>query len=172
MKVSEYFRTITGKLIDIPNIQVNDIDVYDIAHGLAMLTVRFHGQSERRITCAQHSVMVAALAPKPEQMAGLFHDASDPYLSDLAKPVKKILPDFMALEAKVMMQIAKKFAFKYPKSLAIDEADQKAIMYEWNNFVLGSKKKPWKENTAKRIFLRAYDMVSSGQEITLKTFPF
>jgi len=172
MKVSEYFRTITGKLIDVPNIQVNDIDVYDIAHGLSMLTVRFHGQTEKGISCAQHSVMVAALVPKAEQMAALFHDGSDPYLNDLAKPIKKLLPDFMALENKVMMQIAKKFGFKYPKSFAVEEADQQVIQYEWNTFVLASRKKPWKIKKAKKIFLQAYDMVLSGQEITLETFPF
>lgn len=170
--VSECFRTITGRLIDVANIRAEDIDVSDIAHGLSMLTVRFHGQSKRGITCAQHSVMVAALVPKADQLAALFHDASDTYLNDIAKPIKKILPDFIALENKIMQQIAIKFGFEYPKSLAVEKADQQVIHYEWNNFVLEGNKKPWKSKKAKRIFLQAYGMVLSNQEITLEAFPF
>lgn len=78
--------TYTGKYIDVLNPQPEDIDIRDIAHGLALCN-RFAGQTQFPISVAQHSIWVATNSPN-YPLAGLLHDASEAYLGDVTKWLK------------------------------------------------------------------------------------
>lgn len=136
--VPRLFRTYSGKLIDFRHVRPEDIDVRDIAHGLAHIT-RFGGQAQNHITVAEHSLTVASLVPDPLKFAALMHDAAEAYLGDIPKPLKDLLPDYRRIESYLMGVIAKKFSFDYPVPALIKEADLRAIRQEWAENVLSSR---------------------------------
>lgn len=112
--------TATGRTIDPANPKPEDICLFDIAHGLAR-EERFDGNTFVPYSVAQHSCHVAdlmaaripQLEDRPKALrwvqAGLLHDASEAYLGDLVTPLKRILPDYTALEAAWMKVIFEKY---------------------------------------------------------------
>lgn len=112
-------KTVTGKLINPLELRVEDVDITDIAHGLAM-ACRFNGHTKAHYSVAEHSVHVASRLPKHLKLEGLLHDADEAYLVDLPKPLK-VLPQFAAFveaEHHVMSVIRKKF------NLSLDEPEE------------------------------------------------
>ena len=96
-----------------------------IAIGLSK-TCRYSGQLPGDVfySVAEHSVLVSHLVPAPLALAGLLHDASEGLgMSDVVSPLKKLLPDYKAIEARVMCAVAK--AFNLDED-AFDSADVKA----------------------------------------------
>lgn len=91
--------TFRGRLVDLLNPSLDDIDFVDIARGLAQST-RFTGATWSPYTVAQHSVIVANLLPERLRIHGLLHDAPEVYIGDITSPLKrsleKKLPGFRA----------------------------------------------------------------------------
>lgn len=138
IQVPELFQTFSGKLIDFRAVRPEDIDIRDIAHGLAHIT-RFGGQARNHITVAEHSLTVASLVPEKYKFAALMHDSAEAYLGDIPKPLKNLLPDYTRIEKYLMQIIAARFNFPYPVPPVIKEADMQAIRQEWAENVLSSR---------------------------------
>ena len=92
-------RMLSGRRLDILNPSPLDIEIEDIAHGLARVN-RWNGQtkSKHSLSVAQHSVLVEKLvrlnAPKLEQkwyLAALLHDAPEYVIGDMITPFKRAL---------------------------------------------------------------------------------
>lgn len=78
------------------------IDIRDIAHALSMLC-RANGHFPTFYSVGQHCVncMHEAAArgySRRVQLACLLHDASEAYLADVTRPVKKELPRYLEIE--------------------------------------------------------------------------
>jgi hypothetical protein len=104
--------TYTGKHFHPFRPRAGDIDLKDIAHGLALSkwACRFRGQCKHHYTVAQHSVEVSKVirsngGSERAALAGLLHDASEAYLPDLAAPIKEWLPDYRELESTIQTAI-------------------------------------------------------------------
>lgn len=80
----------SGKLIDLANPKLEDIEIKDIAWSLAHM-LRFNGHLAYQISVAQHSIYVSQLAPSHLRLAALLHDAHETYLGDIVRPVKSYL---------------------------------------------------------------------------------
>jgi 5'-deoxynucleotidase YfbR-like HD superfamily hydrolase len=80
--------THTGKWFDVLNPRPEDVDIEDIAHALSLLC-RFTGHTSEFYSVAQHCVLVSDAVVDPWKLHGLLHDASEAYLSDIARPIKK-----------------------------------------------------------------------------------
>lgn len=107
-RVGRYMLTYTGRKFYPADIRPGDICIEDIAHGLAG-EMRFGGQSPRRITVAEHSILVAQVLSGSSRLMGLLHDASEAFLKDIPSPVKVLLPDYKELESAVMRAVAYEF---------------------------------------------------------------
>ena len=86
-----------------------DIDILDIAHALSMLS-RANGHFWQFYSVAQHSLNCTMEAdargylPKV-QLACLLHDASEAYIGDLTRPLKRHLPEFELIEHRLQETI-------------------------------------------------------------------
>lgn len=138
-------RMLSGRRLDLLDPSPRDIEIEDIAHGLARVA-RWNGQTlgHHALSVAQHSVLVeqiaATLAPAadwgPEQsLAALLHDAAEYVVGDLISPFKAALGlDYKAFELNLMRAIHERFGL--PGHLPADieaqikQADQIAAYYE------------------------------------------
>lgn len=136
--------TASGAFVDIVDPQVETIKLEDIAHALS-LTCRFVGQCSQFYSVAEHSWNVARLldgTPLRVQLAGLLHDASEAYLADIPSPVKSLLPDYKALEDKVLGVVFKKYGLEYPPHPAVKQCDLTMLSTE-AHYLLPSKGNSW-----------------------------
>ena len=103
-----YIVTYTGRKFYALDPNPADIDIRDIAHGLAM-TCRFGGQTQQFYSVAEHSVIVARNCPENLRMAGLLHDAAEAYIGDIPKPFKAEISNYREIEDNILRVIYRKF---------------------------------------------------------------
>lgn len=142
----------SGMYVNVFDPNPDTINIEDIAIGLSR-ACRFVGQTKDVYTVAEHCIWVANIVPREQKLAGLLHDASEAYLSDIAKPIKEKLPDYNIIENRLMHCIAKKFGFQWPMTKEVKEADRMALEYEWEHKVLRKGFKSLSPAEAKRLFL-------------------
>jgi hypothetical protein len=122
--------TVTQKQIVLKNPALSEFDIYDIANGLSLLC-RFGGQIERFYSVAQHSILVAALAPKELKREALLHDASEAFLGDVIKPLKALLGlTYKQIERQFEEVIFSQFGLEIDKLAAVKEFDLQAYFLE------------------------------------------
>ena len=83
--MSAVCKTVSGRLVDLVKPDWREIDLGDVARGLAQIN-RFGGQSRRAFSVAQHSLVVARLAYPSVKLAALLHDAHEAFLGDWTRP--------------------------------------------------------------------------------------
>ena len=108
-----YITTVTGKHFYPLNPNPQDIDIEDIAHALSLIC-RANGHFKHFYSVAQHSIACAEEAIERgcsvEVILGcLLHDASEAYLCDVTRPVKKHIPQYLRAEEKLQAVIWKRF---------------------------------------------------------------
>ena len=103
-----WIQTYTGKPFDIFEPDQMSINLWDIAHSLAN-QARFNGHTMEFYSVAQHSIIVSRLVPNHLDMEaiGLLHDASEAYIGDLVRPIKKSMPSYVEVEEKIQRLIFK-----------------------------------------------------------------
>jgi len=125
--------------------RIDQIHIEDIAHGLAY-TCRFNGQTTHFYSVAQHSLMVCDLVSEEHKLAALLHDAAEAYLGDMVKPLKRLLPEFAAIEHRVSAIIAETFDIPESDHSLIKQADLIALATEKRDLMPNSTE-PWLELT-------------------------
>jgi 5'-deoxynucleotidase YfbR-like HD superfamily hydrolase len=134
---------LSGRRLDLLDPSPLDIEIEDIAHGLARVA-RWNGQTvgEHAFSVAQHSVLVeelvAHLQPQVEprwRLAALLHDASEYVIGDMISPFKAALGvDYKAFEARLENAIHIRFGLpaRTPDEVKalIKEADRASAYFE------------------------------------------
>ncbi len=134
---------LSGRRLDLLDPQPQDIEIADIAHGLARVA-RWNGQTtgEHAFSVAQHSLLVEALAtaadtdaPQDFQLAALLHDAPEYVIGDLISPFKAALGvDYKTFERRLQAAVHRRFGL--PETLpadwtaALKRADNLAAWWE------------------------------------------
>ena len=136
-------RMLSGRRLDILNPSPLDIEIEDIAHGLARVT-RWNGQTRGKygFSVAQHSVLVERLvrlnAPKTDQkwcLAALLHDAPEYVIGDMITPFKYALGGiYRDIEHRLDMAVSIRFGLppQLPDAVqhTIKRADRMAAWIE------------------------------------------
>lgn len=87
-----WITTYTGRRFHLLDPDPGAIVIEDIAHALSMIC-RFNGHIRRFYSVAEHSLNVASQCSPDNKLAGLLHDGSEAYISDIVKPLKDT-PEF------------------------------------------------------------------------------
>ena len=136
-------RMLSGRRLDLLDPTPVDIEVADIAHGLAFVA-RWNGQTtgDWPYSVAEHSLLVEALygraqpaVPARWRLAALLHDAPEYVIGDMISPVKSAVgPGYAALEARLSAAIHLRFGLPavlpVPVKKAIKAADRVSAWLE------------------------------------------
>lgn len=87
-----WINTYTGKKVYPLDLRVEDVDVRDIAHALA-LECRYANHTSVHYSVAQHAVELSYRVPAEVAFDALHHDDDEAYLGDVPRPLK-VLPQF------------------------------------------------------------------------------
>lgn len=111
-------RMLSGRRLDLLDPTPVDIELEDIAHGLAFVA-RWNGQTtgDWPYSVAEHSLLVESLLSTMEprlaagwRLAALLHDAPEYVIGDMISPVKAAVgPDYGALDARLTAAIHIRF---------------------------------------------------------------
>jgi 5'-deoxynucleotidase YfbR-like HD superfamily hydrolase len=111
-------RMLSGRRLDLLDPSPLDIEIEDIAHGLARVA-RWNGQTNGAhiYSVAQHSLLVEALArarsPRLDdsrRLAVLLHDAPEYVIGDMISPFKVVIGDaYKAVERRLLTAIHLRF---------------------------------------------------------------
>ena len=116
------------------NAAEHDIDIEDIAHALSLLC-RANGHFPYFYSVAQHCICCMNEAytrgySARVQLGCLLHDASEAYLSDITRPVKPLLKEYLGIEAALQNKIFDKWI-----SPCLSEEERK-LVFEIDDTIL------------------------------------
>ncbi len=152
-------RMLSGRRLDLLDPLPMDIEIEDIAHGLARVA-RWNGQTlgPAAFSVAQHSLLVEAIftATEPNydsksSLAALLHDAPEYVVGDMISPFKAVIGgDYKAVEHRLLDAIHLRFGLpkEQPDALLnrIKAADHIAAHFEATELA------GFSEEEAKRLF--------------------
>lgn len=136
-------RMLSGRRLDLLDPSPLDIELGDIAHGLARVA-RWNGQTQGdyAFSVAQHSVLVtevfSSLMPEADDSARLYallHDAAEYVMGDIISPLKAAMGgDYKEFENRLLGAIHMRFSLAAvppaPVAKAIKKADKEAAFFE------------------------------------------
>jgi uncharacterized protein len=152
-------RMLSGRRLDLLEPSPLDIEIEDIAHGLARVA-RWNGQTKgaHAFSVAQHSVLVERLVTelsprlsREARLMALLHDAPEYVVGDLISPFKAAIGvNYKDLELKLQAAIHLRFGLPalVPKPLTIlfKKADHLSAFYEATQLA------GFEEKEARRLF--------------------
>lgn len=155
----------------------DEVHIDDIAHALSLVN-RFGGQTRAAYSVAQHSVLVSRICPAEDALAGLLHDATEAYIGDIIRPLKRTgrLDGYLAIEERLGAAIAARFGIPAAMSEPVRRADNILLVTEardlfdhldpeWESKLadlprLPARITPWEPDEAERTFLEAFVMLA------------
>ena len=128
-------RMLSGRRLDLLDPTPMDIEIEDIAHGLAFVA-RWNGQThgDYPYSVAEHSLLVEALytrlypkAPVKWQLAALLHDAPEYVIGDMISPVKASVGEgYGELDERLTTAIHVRFGLPAKTPMSIKKAIKRA----------------------------------------------
>lgn len=137
--------TFYGRTFDPMEITEDNVALEDIARALSLLC-RGGGHIRHFYSVGQHSLNCAKEAaarnlPERIQLACLLHDASEAYITDIIRPVKVHLKNYLEIEEKIMSVIWKHFHLENlteEEHRIWKEIDDAVLVYEFRHLMTGS----------------------------------
>jgi uncharacterized protein len=169
---------LSGRRLDLLDPSALDVEVEDIAHGLARVA-RWNGQTEGAhiYSVAQHSLLVEALAraraPRLDRggrLAVLLHDAPEYVIGDMISPFKAVIGDaYKAVERRLLTAIHLRFGLPAKTAPELEQlikaADREAAYLE------ATRLAGFEAAEARRFFGRAPAVSSTIERDYLKPWP-
>ncbi|MGR3494553.1 hypothetical protein [Citreimonas sp.] len=128
-------RMLSGRRLDLLDPTPLDIEIEDIAHGLAFVA-RWNGQTrgDFAYSVAEHSLLVETLftrlyptASPAQRLTALLHDAPEYVIGDMISPVKAAVgPDYKALDRRLEAAVHIRFGLPAETPAALKRRIKKA----------------------------------------------
>jgi len=171
-------RMLSGRRLDLLDPSALDIEIEDIAHGLARVA-RWNGQTSGAhiFSVAQHSLLVEALArarvprlDRSRRLAVLLHDAPEYVIGDMISPFKAVIGDaYKAVERRLLAAIHRRFGLPIKSAPEVEElikiADRQAAYLE------ATRLAGFDAAEARRFFGRPPDISPTMERDYLKPWP-
>jgi len=164
-------RMLSGRRLDLIDPSPLDIEIADIAHGLARVA-RWNGQTSGAhiFSVAQHTLLVEAVmrahTPRLDtsvRLAALLHDAPEYVIGDMISPFKAVLGgDYKAVEHRLLAAIHIRFGL--PATLGADITTQIKNADRGAAFLEATMLAGFSEAEAKRLFGRDPGLPESMRE--------
>ncbi|WP_299684641.1 HD family hydrolase [uncultured Tateyamaria sp.] len=168
-------RMLSGRRLDLLDPTPMDVEIEDIAHGLAFVA-RWNGQTmgDYAYSVAEHSLLVETLfgrvapkAPAKWRLAALLHDAPEYVIGDMISPVKAAVgPGYGALDERLEAAVHIRFGLpaKVPAQIKrqIKKADKISAWMEATQIAGFTKAE------ADRFFGKPDPALMDGLEIVLR----
>jgi uncharacterized protein len=136
-------RMLSGRRLDLLDPSPLDIEIEDIAHGLARVS-RWNGQTRGpySFSVAQHSLFVEAISrqlrqglPARTSLSILLHDAAEYVIGDMISPFKAVLGEaYKGVEARILSAVMLRFGLPATMPVSIQklakDADGVAAYHE------------------------------------------
>lgn len=124
----EWLQTYSGGRVYPLDPRPEEIDILDIAAALSKLC-RYGGHCLQFYSVAEHCVLMTRYARKygfrdQVLLQLLLHDASEAYLVDIPRPLKKSLPDYQAAERGMEYAISQRFGLEIPNDPIVHKFDE------------------------------------------------
>ncbi|MCL6283524.1 HD family hydrolase [Ruegeria sp. 2012CJ41-6] len=168
-------RMLSGRRLDLLDPTPVDIEIEDIAHGLAFVA-RWNGQTKGDFaySVAEHSLLVEALfgrispkAPAKWHLAALLHDAPEYVIGDMISPVKSAVgPDYGKLDDRLAAAIHIRFGLPAAVPATVKRQIKKADKI--SAWMEATQIAGFSEAEATKFFGRPDKAVMEGLQITLR----
>ncbi len=169
-------RMLSGRRLDLLDPTPVDIEIEDIAHGLAFVA-RWNGQThgDFAYSVAEHSLLVETLysrmvpsAPVKWRLAALLHDAPEYVIGDMISPVKAAVgPNYGSLDDRLMAAIHIRFGLPAALPVAVKKQIKKADKVSaWMEAVQIAG---FSEDEASKLFGKPDSAIMEGLSIVLRT---
>ncbi len=169
---------LSGRRLDLLDPSALDIEIEDIAHGLARVA-RWNGQTKGAniYSVAQHCLLVEALArarvprlDRGRRLAVLLHDAPEYVIGDMISPFKAVIGgDYKAVERRLLTAIHLRFglpAQSSPEVEALIKCADRGAAYLESTRLAG-----FETAEARRFFGRPPALSSAMERDYLKPWP-
>jgi uncharacterized protein len=169
-KDSAWIQTHSGRRFNPTKPNPDAIVIQDIAHALSM-QCRFSGHCREFYSVAQHSVLVSYICDSQDALWGLMHDATEAYLVDLPRPLKRSgkMQSYIDFEAVMTEAICRRFALPFKEPPSVKRADTVLLATEARDLMsplhpdwiqpvepLPFKIEAWDHNKAKDMFMKRF----------------
>ena len=170
-------RMLSGRRLDLLDPSPLDVEIEDIAHGLARVA-RWNGQTEGAhiFSVAQHSLLVEIIArqrarlDRPSRLGVLLHDAPEYVIGDMISPFKAVIGDaYKTVERRLLTAIHLRFGLPAKTTPQLERliktADRAAAHLE------ATRLAGFDAAEARRFFGRAPDVSPTTERDYLRPWP-
>ena len=121
----------------------DEVDPVDIGHALSLLC-RYGGHVDRFYSVAEHCVLMSLVVPAADALAALLHDATEAYVVDVPRPLKRFLNGYREIEAGVWNAICLRYRIAGDLPASVTDADDRILLTE-RNALMSRTRHPWSQ---------------------------
>ena len=139
----DWMQTYTGRAFYPLDPRPEDVDPIDIAHALSLIC-RYGGHAKRFYSVAEHCVLMSRAVPAEHALWALLHDATEAYVGDMIRPLKRSMSEYVKIEDRLLGVICERFGLDPVFPDAVKLADNRILLDE-RDAMLGPLPQPWSD---------------------------
>lgn len=143
-RVGCWLQTYSGRQFWPLDPRPEDVVIEDVAHALS-LQCRYGGHTRKFYSVAEHCWRASQICDGENALWGLLHDASEAYLVDLPRPLKRFSAlggEYRQVEARLMDVICERFGLTAVEPAEVKRADDFLLHWEARD-LMAPHPEPW-----------------------------